>query len=126
MLKASVALYFSGSRVLMVGPLLALSEFELTLAALVGEFVFAFAFAFPFAFESDIGRQALIENKSRAASASNNAGVFRKPRILSIVDLCCPGPLWGRYIRRSEGGSKTKDNMRVTSEEKPVTQSVLG
>src|SRR5260370_37691296 len=118
MLKTRVALYLSGSRVLMVGPFFALSEFELTLAALVCEFVFTFAFPLAFAFEFGIGRQALIENKSKAVSASDNAGVFREPRILSIVDLSCPGTLWGRYIRRSEGGSKTKDNMPVTWEEK--------
>src|SRR5258708_2583167 len=106
MLKASVALYFSGPRGLLVGPLLWHSEFELTLAALVCEFVFAFAFAFRFAFASGIGRQALIENKKRTASASDNAGVFRGPRILSIVDLCYVGRLSAATIRESDGGSR--------------------
>ena len=55
MLKTRIALYLSGSRVLMVGPLLALSEFELTLAALVCEFVLALEFVLAFTFEFEFG-----------------------------------------------------------------------
>ena len=55
MLSTSVELYLSGSRALMVGPLLALSEFELLLAALVCEFALAFELALALAFELGIG-----------------------------------------------------------------------
>jgi hypothetical protein len=69
MLNASVALYFSGSRALMTGPLLSLSEFGLLLT--VGEFVLAFEFAFAFEFEFGIGWQALIASRSNTPSARN-------------------------------------------------------
>jgi hypothetical protein len=70
MLKANVALYFSGSRALMTGPLLSLSEFVLLLALTICEFELAFELAFAFAFEFGIGWQALMEIKSITPSAS--------------------------------------------------------
>jgi hypothetical protein len=102
----------------MTGPRSVLSEVELVLAALFGEFVFSFAFVFEFASDAGIGLQALIDSSS-AASTSAPVDVFRELRVLNIVDLYCS--LYGTIsIRESAGVSETKHSTRMSWEEKLV------
>jgi hypothetical protein len=61
MLKVNVALYLSGSRVLIEGPVSPVVVFELVFAVLEFAGAFAFAFALLLAFESGIGLHAAIK-----------------------------------------------------------------
>src|SRR6266446_3729881 len=87
----------------MTGPLFALFEFELMLAALVCEFVLAFELALEFG----IGWQALFAKTSSTPSTNTIVDVFRELRIVGIVDLCFGG-LLKADIRQTSGGSKPR------------------